>query len=62
MKRECDIYFFPSINHEIHLQQVLKTAPSAFDAKRCYISKTGSTYRNKNFTESHPANFLIYFF
>ena len=40
--RECDNYFLRSINHEINLQEVIKSTLSIFDDKRCYESNIKS--------------------
>ena len=45
-QRECNLYIIRSINHEMVLQEVIKSTLSIFDDKRCYI---------KNF-ESKPWN------
>ena len=39
---ECNNYVLRSINHEIHLQEIKKSALSIFDDKRCYINNIES--------------------
>ena len=41
-QKECDNYIIRSINHDMYLQQVKKSALSIFDDKRCYIEETES--------------------
>ena len=41
-QEECNIYILPSINHELHLQEVKKSTLSIFEETRCYINETES--------------------
>ena len=51
-QKECEIYIIRSLNHELYLQKVRKSALSLFDDKRCYINET----------ESIPWNWKSYFY
>ena len=41
-QEECNTYILRSINHEMHLQVLKKSALSIFDDKRCYINNIES--------------------